>query len=140
LERVGDSLRMEPKRARSGLVAHSSVSINQVEPVGPACIGSLRRIVKRIDYGGEFDPQFHHAELADLAAFVEALRARKHDVVVEIVGVLPHITGVRFEYVHHVERDAGSVFLVKLIESGNLPPERRSRVTAKNQHDGFFTA
>ena len=123
---------MESKRAGSGLVAHSSVSINHVEAIGPARIGSLRWIVKRIDHGREFNPEFHHAELTDLAAFIETLRARKHDVVVEIVGVLPHVAGVRFAYVHHIERDAVSVFLVKLIESGNLPPEWWSRITAKN--------
>src|SRR5580698_8788314 len=38
--------------------------------------------------------------------------------------------------VHHHEIDLATVLLVKLIERGDLPPEWRSSVTAKNQHHG----
>jgi hypothetical protein len=42
---------------------------------------------------------------------------------------------MRFRDVHHQKINLVSVLLVELIESGNLPPEWRSGVTAKNEND-----
>jgi hypothetical protein len=47
---------------------------------------------------------------------------------------------MRFADVHHVEGDLISILLVERVESGNLPPERRSGVAAENQHHWFLAA
>ena len=53
---------------------------------------------------------------------------------------MPQVAGMRFADVHHVERDLILILFVELVESGNLPPERRSRVAAENQHNRFLAA
>jgi hypothetical protein len=45
---------------------------------------------------------------------------------------------VRFGNVNHLEADAIAISLVKFIQGGNLPPERRSSVAAKYEHDGLL--
>ena len=40
-----------------------------------------------------------------------------------------------FENVDDQESDALSVIVVELVEGGNLPPERRSRVAAEYEYD-----
>jgi hypothetical protein len=44
---------------------------------------------------------------------------------------------MRFRDVHHQETDLVPILLVKLIESGNLPPEWRSSVAAEDEHYGL---
>jgi hypothetical protein len=41
---------------------------------------------------------------------------------------------MRFRDVHHQESDLVPILLVKLIESGNLPPEWRSSIAAEDEH------
>jgi hypothetical protein len=48
---------------------------------------------------------------------------------------LPHVGGVRLKDVNGVEADLVAVLLGKLVQGGNLPPKRRSRVAAKDQND-----
>jgi hypothetical protein len=45
---------------------------------------------------------------------------------------LPDIARMRFRDVHDQKSDFVLVLLVELIESGDLPPEGRSGVTAEN--------
>jgi hypothetical protein len=47
---------------------------------------------------------------------------------------------MRFLDIDHVKRDAILIFLVKLIERGNLPAKRRSSVAAKDENDGLLAA
>jgi hypothetical protein len=42
---------------------------------------------------------------------------------------------MRFGDIYDQEGDAISVLLIKLVEGGSLPPEGRSSVTSKHQHD-----
>jgi hypothetical protein len=41
---------------------------------------------------------------------------------------------MRLGDIHHQKRGTVFVLFVELIESGNLPPKRRSSVTAEHQH------
>ncbi len=84
--------------------------------------------------------EFNDAHLAHLFAFHEVLGAGEDDVVVQIVGILPDVTGVSLANVHDVERHPIFVLLVEFIEGRNLPPERRSSVAAENQDDWFLAA
>jgi hypothetical protein len=45
---------------------------------------------------------------------------------------------MRFENVDDQKRDPVAVLVIKLVEGGNLPPEGRSGVAAKDQHDRFL--
>ena len=62
----GHALRAKAKRPRTRFEAHAPVTIDYVEPVGPARIGTLGGIIKRVDDCGKLDTQFHDAKLADL--------------------------------------------------------------------------
>ena len=73
-------------------------------------------------------------------ALRKILGAGEDDVVVQIIGILPDVTGMSFANVYDVERDAVLVLFVELVEVGNLPPERRSGVTSENQDDWFLAA
>jgi hypothetical protein len=44
---------------------------------------------------------------------------------------------MRLSDVHDQECDFALILIVKLVEGGNLPPERRSSVAAENQDDGL---
>jgi hypothetical protein len=72
---------MKTKRAGTRFVAHSTVLVNYVKAVGPTRIGSLGDVVKRVDNRWELDSKLRDAELAHLAALVEVLWTRKHDLV-----------------------------------------------------------
>ena len=97
-------------------------------------------VVEAIHDGGKVNPQFHHAELPHLTALVNIFRAGENYVIVQIVRILPHVAGMRFADVHDVERDLIFILFVELVESGNLPPERRSSVAAENQDYRFLAA
>ena len=133
-KRVRHSLRLETKRTRLRLVTHSPIAVYDVQAIRPACVGPFGRIVEAIDDGGKFDAELHDAQLSHLAALVETLRAGKYHVVIQIIRILPHIAGVRFANVNHVERHPGAILLVEFVESGNLPPKGRSRVAAEHEN------
>ncbi len=86
------------------------------------------------------DAEFDDAHLAHLFAFGEIFWTSEDDVIVQIVGILPDITGMCFADVHDVERDSVLILFVQLIEVGNLPAERRSGIAAENQDDWFLAA
>jgi len=48
---------------------------------------------------------------------------------------LPDVAGMGLSDVHHEKAHPAFELLVKLVEGGNLPPEWRSRVTAKDQYN-----
>jgi hypothetical protein len=47
---------------------------------------------------------------------------------------------MRFLNVNQIKFHLILILLIEPVESGNLPPKRRSGVTAKNQHDRLFTS
>jgi hypothetical protein len=140
LQRVRDALRFEAEWTGPSLVRHPPFAINHIQPVGPARVVPFRGVVEAIHDGRKMNPQFHHAQLSHLAALVNIFRARENDVIIQIVWVLPHVAGMCFAYVHHVERRLILILFVQLVQSGNLPPERRSGVAAENQHHRFLAA
>jgi|SRR5580700_3381611 hypothetical protein len=139
-KRVFHALRLETERAGIRFVAHPSIPINHVKAIRPARVGALGAIIESIDDCWKLNTEPQHAQLSHVAAFVETLRARKNDLVIEIIGILPNIAGVRLTDVNHIKRDAVAVLLVDFVESGNLPPKRRSRITAEYEDHGLFAA
>jgi len=110
------------------------VRIDQVDAVGPACICLFRRIAKLVKNGGKLNIEFSHASPGHKSPFLFAFRTAENDRVFNIALHLPDVAGMRLRNVNHQESDAAAVLLVKRIESGSLPPERRSGVTPEYQH------
>jgi hypothetical protein len=75
-----------------------------------------------------------------LLAFGKTHRTSEDNFVAYIALHLPDVAGMRFEDVNGIELRLVSELLIQLIESGNLPPERRSSVTAEDEHNRFAVA
>jgi hypothetical protein len=110
------------------------MSVDQVKTIRPTGIGLLGRVAELINDRRNLDAKFSHARAGDHRAFLFILGAGENDFVFNIALHLPNVAGMRFRDVHNQEVNLISILLIKLIESGNLPPEGRSRVAAKNQH------
>src|SRR6202041_2972901 len=95
LQRVRNSLRFEPKRTGPRFVRDAPFAIYYVETIGPAGVVALGRVFEANPHSGNVNPQFHTKELPHLATLVDIFRAREIFVVVKIVGILPHVAGVR---------------------------------------------
>ena len=126
--------RFESEGTGLALVRDSSISVDQVNSVGPTGVGLFGGITEFIQHGREFDSQLSNACSCHKGPFVLIFGAREDNLVANIALHLPHVAGVRLGDVDHEERDFPLVLVVELVESGNLPPEWRSSVAAKN-HD-----
>jgi hypothetical protein len=62
----------------------------------------------------------------------------KYNLVLHVALGLPDITRMRLQDVHDQESDLLVVLIIKPVESGNLPPERRSGITAEYEHHGLM--
>jgi len=114
------------------------VRVDQVNAVGPAGISLFGGVAKLVEHSRKFYPKFSHASSGDECSILFGFRAGKNNAVFDVALHLPDIAGVRFGNVNHLEADAIAILLVKFIQGGNLPPERRSSVAAKYQHDGLL--
>lgn len=140
MQRVRDALRTKTERAGPCFKGDAAIAVNHVEAVGPARVIALSSVVKAVNHRRKMYAEFDDAHLAHLFAFREIFGAGEDDVVVQIVGILPDVAGMGFANVYDVERNAVLILFVELVEVGNLPPERRSGVTSKNQDDRFLAA
>src|SRR5579884_1604740 len=125
---------MEPKRSWTALVGHSSIFVDQINSIGPTGIGLLRAIVEIVNQRRKFNSQLPHAHPCHVLALGNVFRTGEDDFIPNVALHLPHVTRMRFEDVHGVELHTRSVFVVKLVESGNLPPKWRSSIAAKDKH------
>jgi len=130
-------LGMEPKGAWTALVNDASVFINQINPIRPAGVSLLRGVIEVINQRGKFDTKLAHAHACNLFALSHALWAGKDDSIANIALHLPDVAGVRFQNVQDVKLHTLTIFVVKLVECGNLPPKWRSSVTAEDQDYWF---
>ncbi len=79
------------------------------------------------------NPELCHAGLTDHAALAETPGLFKQDAGVQVVGILPHVAGVRFADVDDIKGDPVLVLIVQLVQGGNLPPEGRSGIAAEDE-------
>ena len=133
-------IRLKPKRPGTALKRNLSLLINQVNPVGPAGVSRFVRVLKIVHQRGEPDQQFARAGSGHLTAFVGVGGAGEDHFVPDIAFHLPHIAGMGLGDVDNVELRLIFKLFGQLIESGNLPPEGRSGVTAENQDDRLVAA
>ena len=140
MEGVGDSLGLEAEGAGSGFEGDAALAVDYVEAVGPAGVVALGGVLEIIEHGRKFDAELHDAKLAHLIALVLIFRRGENYMIVNIVGILPNVRGVRFANVNRVERNLVLILRVQIVEGGNLPPEWRSGVAAEDEDDWLFAA
>ena len=133
-QRRAQIVRLKAERARLGLVGDMALGVYQVETIGPSRVGLLGRIAELIDHRGNLDTEFSYTRSRHQGALLFIFGTGKNYFVFDIALHLPDIARMRFRDIHHQERNLVSVLVVELVESGNLPPEGRSCVAAKDEH------
>ena len=139
LKRFFDAVGPESEWTWRGFICDAAIAIDDVQTIRPTGVISFGEVIEGIDDSGEVNSEFDDAELPHFAAFFVVHRLGENYVVVKIVGVLPHVAGVRFANINGIKRDAIFILFVKLIESGNLPPEWWSGVTSENEDGGLLS-
>jgi hypothetical protein len=128
-------VRFKSKGAGLALVSNAALGVDQVDPIRPPCIRLFRRVAKVVENGWKFDSKFSHTRPGDKGAPLFIFRAAENNCIFYIALHLPHVAGMRFVDIDDQESDAIAILLIKFIERGNLPPERRSGIATENKHD-----
>jgi hypothetical protein len=126
---------MKAEGARLALVENAAAFVDQVQSVWPTRVGELDSIVETVDKRRKLDAQLAHTRTRNVRAFYFILGAAEQNVVAHIGLHLPHIGRMRLKNVHGVETDLVAVLLRQLVQGGNLPPKRRSSITAEDKDD-----
>ena len=140
MEGVGDSLGLEAEWAGSGFEGDAALAVDYVESVGPAGVVALGGVLEIVEHGGKLDAELDDAHFSHLGALVHIFGRGEDYVVVDVVRILPDVSGVRFADVDRVKGDLVLVLLIQIVEGGNLPPEWRSSVAAEDENDGLLIA
>jgi hypothetical protein len=127
--------RVEPERSGLALVVDATASLDQVEAVRPPGIGTFNPVVEAIDDGRELDSQPAYTSAGYRCPLLLIARTPEKHLVANIALHLPDVGRVCFENIDCVKINLALVLLGELVQGGNLPPERRSRVTPEHQHD-----
>jgi hypothetical protein len=126
---------LESERPRLALVSHSTAAIDEIDSIRPRGVSRLGGIPKLVQQGWHLNPKFSDTRSCQRSPFVFTARTGKDDVVFEVVLRLPDVARMGLGDVDHQKAHPVSEILVKLVEGGNLPPERRSGITAEDEHD-----
>ena len=137
-QRRRQQVRLKSKWSRFALVSNAALRVDQVNTIGPACIGLFGRIAKLVKHGWKLNPKFPHTSPGDECSFFFCFRAGKDNAVFDIALHLPDVAGMRFGNVDNQESNPPVILLVEFIEGRNLPPERRSGVAAEYQNHGLL--
>ena len=113
------------------------MAVNEINAIRPSRVVPFGRITKLVNNRGKFYGQPAHADPGHRRTFLLAFRAGENNLIANIALHLPDIAGVRLRNVDYEESHTVPILLIKFVESGNLPPERRSGVAAENQHNRF---
>jgi hypothetical protein len=126
---------LKTKGARLALVSDFASRIDQINSVGPACIGSFRRVAKFVEDGGKLNAEFSYTRTSDKCPLFFIFRATENNFIFDVALHLPNVTGMRFGDVNNQEGDAIAILLVQFVEGRSLPPEWRSGVTSEHQYN-----
>src|SRR5215469_1896488 len=124
----------EPEWARLAFIGNATVPVDEINSIRPPGISGFGGVAKFVQHRGEFDPQLANAGARYKRTLFLILRTGKDDLVFDVALHLPNIAGVSFRDVHDKEIHFALILIVELVEGGNLPPERRSSITAKDQY------
>ena len=106
---------MKSERARTALISHASLFINQINAIGPARVSLFRSVVETIDERGKFDAKLAHAHARHLFALSYVLWTGEDDLIANVALHLPNIAGMRFEDIDGVKLDLLPVIFVELV-------------------------
>ena len=124
----------EAEGAGFAFVGDVAGGVDQVHAVGPAGVDRLGGVAEFVEQGGNLDSQLAHAGPSHRGAFFFVLGSREDDLIFDVALHLPDVAGVGLGDVNDEEGDLAPVLIVKFIEGGSLPPERRSGIAAENQN------
>src|SRR4051794_8890163 len=127
---------MEAKRAGFTLERNASAAVDQIEAIRPAGVRRFHSIIQTIHERGKLDFQASYTGARYRYAFGHVARAAKQHLLANVALHLPDVRRMGFKDVNSVEIDLSLVLLRKLVQGGNLPPERRSSVAAEDKDDG----
>ena len=125
---------MEAKRASLALKRNAPAAVDQIEAIRPASVCSLHSIIQAIHERGKLDFQASYTGARYRYALGHVARAAKEHLIPDVALHLPDIRGMGLKDVDRIEIDLSLVLLRKLVQGGNLPPERRSSVAAEDEH------
>jgi hypothetical protein len=126
---------LKSERPGLALVSHFAAAIDQIDSVRPCGVCGLGRIPELVQQGWHFYTKLPDTRSCQRSSFVFTARTGKDDVVFEVILRLPDVARVGLGDVDDEKVHPVFELLVKLVEGGNLPPERRSGVTAKDQYN-----
>jgi hypothetical protein len=135
LQRDFQFLGFESERPGLAFVGYPAISIDHVDPIGPRGVSLFGGVAEFVEHSRDLDAKLAHAGTRNRSAFVFAVWAGENDVVFNIALHLPDVAGMCLGDIDDEEGGLFSVLLVEFVEGGNLPPERRSSVTAEDKHD-----
>jgi hypothetical protein len=127
---------MKAERPGLALVENTTIRPDQVESIRPSGIGRLDLVIETIEHCRKLDAEFSHASAGDRSAFSLVLGTGEEHLIADITLHLPDIGGVGLKNVDRIEVGLALILLRQFVQGGNLPPEGRSSVAAKDQHDG----
>ena len=100
---------------------------------GGGQISYITSILTSFQFANAGDAERYESLMHQYAAFILSMR----DLLVEQHRrgiILPNVDGVRLHDVNHQKGDLIFVFVIQLVEHGNLPAKGRSGVAPENQH------
>lgn len=125
--------RLEAEGTCGTLVSNFALLIDQVEPVRPAGVCLLGRVVDSVYERRKLDAEVDRAGRGQLGAILICLGVLVNHLLLLVDRQLPAVARVRLLNVDQVEGQFILVLPVELVEGGNLPPEGRSGVAAEDQ-------
>jgi len=131
---------VEAEGAWGAFVDDLALAVDQVEAVGPAGVLALDGVIDAIDQRGKANAEGPHTAIGDVKALGVGLRIAEDDVVADVAAHLPDVARVGFFDVDGEKGDAVAIFVVELVERGNLPAKGRSGIAAEYQDDGAIAA
>jgi len=127
--------RIEAEGTRLALVRYVAGRIDQVKAIGPCRVRLLGRVSEFIQYSRNVDSQFADAGAGDESTFLFAPWTGEDNFIFDVTLHLPDVAGMRLGDVDHQECDLAAVLLIELVKGRNLPPEGRSGIASKYEHD-----
>jgi hypothetical protein len=128
--------RLESKWAGLRLVGNAALGVNQIKSIRPPRIRAFGRVTEFVEHRGNLDAQLSNASSRNYRPLFFVLRACENNFIFNVALHLPNIARMGFGDVDDDKIDLTLILVEQFVESGYLPPEWRSGITAENQGDG----
>lgn len=122
------------ERPNPAAISNAPTVINDVEPLRPGRIRSIRSVAHVVDPERERELESLGEVPGDGHALLQRLRLRVAYIILYVRFHLPFVGGMRFAHIDSQKIHAIFVVVVDLNDVANLAPERRSSKTPEDQH------